>query len=69
MYSSRGGLTARLRPLDDTTGQMSEQCVPGRQAAEEDAEHSRRRLGVGPEENRQVLLPGHLVDEAREARE
>jgi hypothetical protein len=59
--------TALAGALDEIARGAAEQGVAGREPAEEDGEHGRGGLAVGTEQRRQVLLPGHLVDEARKS--
>ncbi len=55
--------------LHEPPRRPAEQGVADGEAAQEDGEHGGRRLAVGAQQRGQVLLPGHLVDEAREARQ
>ena len=54
-----------VRAFEHAPRRPAEQRVPARKAAEEDREDRRGRLAVRAEQRREVLLPGHLVDETR----
>src|SRR5262249_46194525 len=56
-------------PFDEPPGQRSEQPVSQREPAEEETEDRGGRFAVRAEQDREVLLPGDLVGETREARE
>ena len=60
-------LASQRRAVDGSPGDPAEHGVAGREAAQVQAQHRRRRLAVAPEQRRQVLLPGNLVDQAAEA--
>jgi hypothetical protein len=56
-----------LSARHDSPRHGTEQGVSDREPPEEDSEHRSRRFAVGTQQRRQVLLPGHLVDQAAEA--
>ena len=64
-----GSLAARAGPLDEAPRDAPEQRVARRQPSEKDRQHRGDGLALRPEQDRQVFLPGHLVDEPAEARE
>ena len=55
-----------LGPLHRAARDPAEQGVAGREAAQVQAQHRRRRLAVAAQQRGEVLLPGDLVDETAE---
>ncbi len=64
-----GGFAARFGSLHHAPGHGAEQRVADRESTEEEREHRGSGFAVRAEQRRQVLLPGHFVDEATEARQ